>query len=233
MTLPILMYHSIAVDYADELTVKTEMLERQFSYIRQKGYTPIFFRDLISSQESHSEPLPKKPIIITFDDGYQNNADLLFPLLEKYDMKASIALVSKYLGKQSEWDGCNAKALMDATTANSAPKNRVEFTLHSYAHICYRHCSINDIEDDLKLAITAMKQAGIAYTPTLVYPYGAFPREKNAYKQFCAMLEHNGIAAGLRIGNRINRLPIKDKFHICRIDVKGTYSFCKFKIKLI
>ncbi len=227
--LPILMYHGISTDTSTDLLVRWDVLERHLAYIRRQGYTPILFRELINLPE---QPLPYKPIIITFDDGYQSNADLLFPLLEKYDLKVSIALPLKYLGRSSEWDGDRSMPIMSAEVAKSAPAERVEYTLHSYAHIGYRHCEPEAVGNDVRQALSAADAAGIAYTPVLAYPYGGFPREREAYNNFCRMLEDYGIALGVRIGNRINRLPLKDKFQVCRIDIKGTDSFWEFKTKL-
>ena len=51
--------------------------------------------------------LPKNSILITFDDGYKNNYTLAFPILKKYNMKATIFLNTKFIGKDEfylNWD---------------------------------------------------------------------------------------------------------------------------------
>lgn len=52
-------------------------------------------------------PLPEKPIILTFDDGHYNNYTYLYPLLEKYDMKAVISIVGQYTDNYTKTNEAN------------------------------------------------------------------------------------------------------------------------------
>ena len=94
---PVLMYHAVGDDCWGEesLFVKPEELEKQLQYLSENGYETIFFEDL-----SHIEQY-EKPVILTFDDGYDDNAETLLPLLRKYGMKATIFLIAGDVGNQS------------------------------------------------------------------------------------------------------------------------------------
>jgi peptidoglycan/xylan/chitin deacetylase (PgdA/CDA1 family) len=91
---PILMYHAVtedpAVAAANSLYITTGALERQIREILEQGYTPIFAKDL-------NQPLPEKPIVITFDDGYLDNYTLAFPILQQYEAKATIFVIGRHL----------------------------------------------------------------------------------------------------------------------------------------
>ena len=93
--IPVLMYHAVGDDCWGEesLFVKPGELEKQLQYLSENGYETIFFEDL-----SHIEQY-EKPVILTFDDGYDDNAEKLLPLLRKYDMKATIFLIAGDVGK--------------------------------------------------------------------------------------------------------------------------------------
>jgi len=88
--MPILMYHHVVPDGepCNEMTVAVSKLEADFRFILEAGYTPVLPRELISG-----EALPEKPILITFDDGYTSNYKLLYPLLQKLEMKAVISAI--------------------------------------------------------------------------------------------------------------------------------------------
>ena len=105
---PIIMYHSILKDpsRSNKYTVTPAVLEEDLKYIKDKGYTTVTIADLISYVYDDS-PLPEKPIVLTFDDGHYNNYGYLFPLLEKYDMKAVISIVGSYTDKFTETDEAN------------------------------------------------------------------------------------------------------------------------------
>ena len=132
---PIIMYHSILKDSSrsNKYTVTPAVLEEDLKYIKDKGYTTVTIADLISYVYDDS-PLPEKPIVLTFDDGHYNNYGYLFPLLEKYDMKAVISIVGSYTDKFTETDEANLnysylrwkdiKELMDT--------GRIKFQNHTY-----------------------------------------------------------------------------------------------------
>ena len=96
--LPVLMYHNIVSDgkETNEMTVTVSKLREDFAYLRDRSYTPILPRELLSG-----EPLPDKPILITFDDGYVSNYILLFPLLKEYGFKA---VISPIVSLADWWD---------------------------------------------------------------------------------------------------------------------------------
>ena len=86
---PILMYHYVselppgADRYRRDLTVTPERFEAQLQYLAQAGYHPISLTDLyLNLREGY--PLPPKPIVLTFDDGYRDAYEVAFPLLLKY-----------------------------------------------------------------------------------------------------------------------------------------------------
>ena len=94
--LPIIMYHAILEDnkLSSKYIVSPDLLEKDLAYIRKKGYTPVFMKEVIAFAEGKGK-LPKRPIVITFDDGYYNNYYYVYPLLQKYNMKAVISVVGK------------------------------------------------------------------------------------------------------------------------------------------
>ena len=94
--LPILMYHSMLKDPVkqSQYIVSPDLFEKDLQYIRKKGYTPVFMKEVIDYVNGTGF-LPKKPIVLSFDDGYYNNYYYAFPLLKKYNMKAVISIVGK------------------------------------------------------------------------------------------------------------------------------------------
>lgn len=91
VNVPVLMYHAVSDNcwgYA-ELFVSPSSMEEQLKYLVDNGYDPIWFEDL-----AHIEDYDK-PVILTFDDGYDDNYTELFPLLKKYNVKATIFVIGQ------------------------------------------------------------------------------------------------------------------------------------------
>ena len=94
---PILMYHSFTTDPESGGTLQDNFRDH-ITALKAAGYQPIFYRELID-YVYHAAALPEKPILITIDDGYQNNIDLAVPILEEYGFRATIAVIGVSIGK--------------------------------------------------------------------------------------------------------------------------------------
>lgn len=105
--MPVLMYHHVVYNWeaCNEMTVTVGRLERDLQWLADNGYHTVLPRELAAGK-----PLPDKPVLITFDDGYRSNYDLAFPVLQKYQAKAAIAIMV-YMqdnpgGNFLTWDMC-------------------------------------------------------------------------------------------------------------------------------
>lgn len=98
--IPIVMYHHIEPDESllNDFIVTQNKLEEDLKKIRSLGYNTISYEELHDFVNNGTH-LPEKPIIITFDDGYESNYKYLYPLLKKYNMKATIAIIGNMVGK--------------------------------------------------------------------------------------------------------------------------------------
>lgn len=98
----VLMYHSIMNNEsrAGDYIITPEAFEKDLKYLQSQGYTTVIMEDIISYVRD-GKPLPPKPIMITFDDGYYNNYLYAFPLLQKYQMKAVISIIGAETDKYS------------------------------------------------------------------------------------------------------------------------------------
>jgi len=98
--LPVFMYHRILKHSSsnDPYTITPDAFERDLMYLRDNGYTTIGTAELLAYTEK-GMPLPEKPVVLTFDDGYYNNIYYAAPLLEKYNMKAAIFVVGSFTEK--------------------------------------------------------------------------------------------------------------------------------------
>jgi peptidoglycan/xylan/chitin deacetylase (PgdA/CDA1 family) len=227
--LRVLLYHSISGDgRKDALTVSKEQLEAQFRYLRVKGYSSILLSELVAYYD-HQRPLPPNPILITFDDGFRNNAEIAYPLAIRYGMKINFFLVPAFMmmGEYKE------QACLRADDMYKLDPAFVEVGLHSYAHSSYAELIPSKIEADIERCRLSLKAMGIRWQPCLAYPFGAYPRRKG-YDQdrLFEILREKGIRLGFRIGNRINSLPLRRQFLVQRLDIRGDKPFLIFRLSL-
>ncbi len=84
---PVVMYHDILPKKKVFFDVTPEELEQHFQLIKKQGLTPISMDELVAHLKT-GIPLPEKPILLTFDDGYVGHYTHVFPLLKKYNYPA-------------------------------------------------------------------------------------------------------------------------------------------------
>lgn len=101
--LPVLLYHNIAPSSENDVTISADVFENHIKTMKDHGYTAVTFNDIINYTKKGT-PLPEKPVIITFDDGYKSNLDIAGPILEKYNMCAAINVIGVSVGKDTYKD---------------------------------------------------------------------------------------------------------------------------------
>ncbi|MBF2067361.1 MAG: polysaccharide deacetylase family protein [Calothrix sp. C42_A2020_038] len=94
---PILMYHDILPQKLVFFDVTPAELEQHFQQIQASGATPIS-AELLEIHLRTGIPLPKKPILLTFDDGYGGHYHYVYPLLKKYNYPAVFSIYVKGVG---------------------------------------------------------------------------------------------------------------------------------------
>jgi biofilm PGA synthesis lipoprotein PgaB len=94
----VLCYHNVEDDPRDPevMSVKTEEFIKQLNWLKHHGYTPISIEDLLAAKKG-LKPLPRKPVILTFDDGYKSFYTRVFPILKAYRYPAVLAIVGKWM----------------------------------------------------------------------------------------------------------------------------------------
>jgi len=230
--LPVLMYHKVSEKNSDGITITTEKLRKQFDYIRKSGYRTLSFSELETLLKT-GNPLPKRPLILTFDDAYRNFSELALPLLKTYEFKASVFIPVGFMGGTNSWDHGSDPILSAAEIRELSKEENLEFGIHSFLHRSYAELDPAGMENDLELCIQTLTHHNIPFVRVLAYPFGSFPKKDPELKaKMKEVFRTSRILFALRIGNRINRWPIKERYEVKRIDIKGNDNFFTFKTKL-
>lgn len=96
-SIPILLYHRVGNE-VDDYTVPASRFEEDMKTLQWEGFTALSLEQVKGQLQHREVSLPDKPIIITFDDGYLDNYTNVFPILQKYAMKASFYIITGMVG---------------------------------------------------------------------------------------------------------------------------------------
>ncbi len=107
-SLPILMFHDVVEDEADanEWAITADQFRETLRWLDGHGYTTVLPREL-----AKGDPLPDKPVLLTFDDGYEHMLSLVLPILREYGAKAVVSVVGAYVEDKQPllfltWEKC-------------------------------------------------------------------------------------------------------------------------------
>ena len=133
MQVPILMYHHLSEDVTNSEMVSPAQFEAQIRALSEAGYTGVSF-DELQAYVLRGAPLPEKPVVITFDDGYESNYTLAYPILQKYGMKATIFAIGVSFGKDhyKDTDHAITPHFGAAEAAEMAASGLISIQSHTY-----------------------------------------------------------------------------------------------------
>ncbi len=204
---PILMYHSIGTEQGDSLSVNPSNFERQMDFIKKSGYKVITLDQLVESINAGRTYLPKT-VVITFDDGFEDNYISAFPILSKYGMPATMFLVTGYIGREKgylTWDQVQVMA-----------KNGIDFGGHTRGNVY-----LPSVEDSgiLWEEVSGCKKDIESHTGGEVryfcYPTGAFTEK---VKDSVKLAGYRGACTTHRGKDRSN----KDVFALNRVKITNS-----------
>jgi peptidoglycan/xylan/chitin deacetylase (PgdA/CDA1 family) len=228
LEIPILCYHRL-VERDDaygpaNIHLAVEKFEAQLQYLQAHGYRTMHFRDLSATEvftPSH------KRVILTFDDGYEDNYRLLLPLLRKYDAKAVVYLVSDR--ERNVWDAergePSLRLLSAAERREMLDSGLIEFGAHTATHADLSTVPPDAAAEEIRASKDALEATLGVPIETLAYPYGRLsPAAKAAAAD-----------AGFRYALATNSGPLAihdDPYHVRRIVVLPSITPARFARKV-
>jgi peptidoglycan/xylan/chitin deacetylase (PgdA/CDA1 family) len=228
---PILMYHRVASDGPEALSpyrVSQEHFEKQLAYLQRHGYHSLGMSDFYESWFKRGlQPMPGKPIVLTFDDAYLDFYETAWPLLRKYGFTAIIFVPVNFVEGQADWDdefGEPAK-LMSWKQIAELHTRGIEVGSHGCSHTRLSDLSESEVSEDAIRSKEILEQKLAAPVIHYCYPYTV---SNNKIQPLIA-------AAGYQsaVGGKMGETPNwQNPFNIPRIEIFASDSMDDFIGKL-
>lgn len=175
----VLMYHRLiehqpATAYERAFCVNVDVFRKHLRMLERLGYTAITFNDYHLHRQGKLH-LPRKPIILTFDDGYQDTHQLAFPILQEYGMRAVIFILGDRKVKANAWDSLNgdpAAALLTPGQILELHLRGFEIGSHSLTHPKLTEIPDEDAWEQISRSRMLLEILINAPVRSFSYPYG-------------------------------------------------------------
>lgn len=229
--IPILMYHKVNPDprvggYG--LRVSPRVFEKQMRYLRANGYRAVSLEDVAAHFEKNRQ-LPKRPVVITFDDGYLDNYTYAFPILKKYDMTATIFVVADTIGGINEFDYRAGRQPLNRMAGWNEIKEMADSGItigaHTLSHPRLGEIDLNDARREIAGSKIRLEQGLGRPVTTFCYPYGSFNQS------VAQLVRESGFVAAVTTVQGLGRHE-DGIYTLNRIRVRGDYSQEKFLYEL-
>lgn len=214
--IPILNYHKIDYLY-HALSLSPQQFEEQMAYLHDQGFNTIT-PDQLMDHLNHGKPLPEKPILITFDDGYLDNYTNAYPIMKKYGFTGTIFVVTSFIGVDERF--------MNWGQVREMKKNGFVFGSHTVSHAALTKVTREQALEELTLSRKDMEKELGTKPRYFAYPTGAYN------KQIEELVKQSGYKAAFTI--RYGQAGVESNpYALERIPIfRGAQTFRSFFVRL-
>ncbi|MEG1705270.1 MAG: polysaccharide deacetylase family protein [Clostridia bacterium] len=161
---PIFMYHFILDDYGKNTDVENflspDKLEKQLKYIKENGFETIYIRDFDELYKY------KKPVALTFDDCFVYFYNNAYPLFKKYNLKASIYVITDYINGENY---LTTEQLIEMKNSGL-----IDIQSHSISHRKLTTISFKEAKNEVINSKLKLKELCGVYSNVFCYPVGDY-----------------------------------------------------------
>ena len=176
----VLIYHRVVNSAISSskfnVFITKNKLDYQIGNLKKRGFSFITFKDLANGIKV------KKPIILTFDDGYEDNYLNLLPLLKKHNAKAVIYCLGDRSIQSNIWDEKlgepRANLMSDSQIQECHNSGLIEIASHGMKHQHLPSLNEVDADEEFKLSKLNLEQLINEKIVSFAYPYGDYGKRE-------------------------------------------------------
>ena len=233
----ILTYHMISKHKPkksskfNRLRVPPCEFEKQLKWLKKNNWHVVTMSELIENKNN----LPLKTVALTFDDGYEDNYLNAFPVLKKYNMKATLYLVvdrfeknwatDKDLNESSE-ELNNEPMLKDEQIREMLDSGLVEIGSHTLNHINLKKCSAEEKRNEIVNSKEKIEELYHTKCVSFCYPFGFF--EKDDWQ----IVKDAGYSNATTVKSQIVDIATQNLFLLPRVMISGRQKLFDFILKM-
>lgn len=178
--IPVLMYHKIPdheIESQHKIYVTKQNFEKHLQFFKSRGFETLTFSDLkkFRTGELSFKEFPKKPLILTFDDGYTDNLQNASPLMKKYGFKAQLFLLANQGINQNSWDVNSTEPAHEIVSGKDRQKwleSQFEIGSHGFSHEKITQLSNQDAIKELSESKKSLEQEFNKPVNVYAFTYG-------------------------------------------------------------
>lgn len=220
-SIPILLYHSISTQSSPRFrpwVVPPESFAAHMDALADDGYEPMTV-DLLA-RLLHRGLMPARPVVITFDDGYEDFHSHALPVLARHRFPATLYVTSGYIGGRAAWLSREDEAdrrMLGWTQLREIADAGVQVGAHSHTHPRLDELPVRESLDEIVRSKGTLEDFLQVPVTSFAYPHGYHDRRVRR-QVICA-----GYGTGAAVKHAMSS-PADDPYAFARIVVPGDAS---------
>ena len=211
--IPVLLYHVVKPDPDPEnpYQFKLKEFEKQMAYLHKQGFRTLTIKQYFNILDKKAA-MPKKPILLTFDDNSDDFYPYVYPILQKYGMKATQFTVSSWVN--GSWNMTEEEIL-------TVMENGVDIQNHSVTHTFLADLSREGQYAEINDATNSLKELTGRKTDVFAFPYGNYNGDTKS------ILRELGFKGAFKVGGGLST-DKSDRLELPRIMILQDHTFDDF-----
>lgn len=164
-SVPVLMYHSISDSKFNPYILSKDRFEQQMDYLKTNGFTTLSTEDVYEFM-MFNKPIPKKSVLITFDDGYMDNYKYAYPILKKDHFKATFFVITGNIDKGDLY--------LSSAQLKEMEQNGIDIESHTVHHDKLGTLSYSEQLQTLKDSKQYLENTLNKKVNFIAYPFGSY-----------------------------------------------------------
>lgn len=213
-----LMYHLVDDTIEDSIALSRRAFGEQMQFLQNEGYRSLTIEEA-SAIAQNAVPAPPRAVLITFDDGYNDNVTHALPILARHGLCATNFVISAYIGRTNRW---NPKACYDAYHLDWAGLRTwlaagCDIGGHSHEHLCLTRLSEAEVRQAVRTNKELLEGELGRQLVAFSYPYGmynALAKQIVAEAYAIAFSDTAGTWSPGTDRHAINRIGVRPEWHI-------------------
>lgn len=179
---PVLLYHSVAPEAAPKFrpwTLHPRRFAAHMEHLAARGYQSLNVSQLEESLRPGGAPLPERPVVITFDDGFADFHSTALPELERHHLASTLYVATGYLGGTAGWlarEREQHRPMLHPDQLLDVAERGVEIGAHSHTHPKLDELSAADSRAEIRRSKEVLEQALQRPVTSFAYPHGCHSR---------------------------------------------------------
>lgn len=176
--LSVLAYHAIddldGDQVLDRYSVPPARFAAQLDHLEGRGWSFVSLDQVLAAFDG-GPCLPRRAILLTFDDAYADLRDAACPVLSERGIPGLVFAVAGQIGGTNVWDreiGATSLDLLDADGLREIARQGVEVGAHTVSHRPLTRVPSDQLEDEIHAAADMLEQIGLPRPRAFSYPYG-------------------------------------------------------------